>query len=157
MSFLLLRRSQRATDAREQWSRRFEQAQTLAFSADAREARTGILLIERLTKDPWVTDEDRATAVSVLTSLAPAEADPAARVREGILGDISDPAVASELSRAAPGPRGRFEVYRDSAGMYRWRLKLTNGEIGARWTVATSASCRSLSAKCCHATYHAAG
>lgn len=130
-SFALLRRSQRATDAREQWSRRFEQAQALAFSADAREARTGILLIERLTKDPWVTDEDRATAVSVLTSLAPADVTPAARVRTEILGSISDPAVALELSRAAPGPRGRFEVYQDSAGGYRWRLKFTNGEVGA--------------------------
>lgn len=129
ISFLLLRHSQRATDAREQWSHRFEQAHALALSADAREAETGLLLIEKLSKDTWVTDEDRATAITVLTSLAPKKESDAARVRESILVSMNDQAVASELAAARAGAKARFEVYVDRSGGHRWRLQLADGQV----------------------------
>ncbi|GAA1230099.1 uncharacterized protein YegP (UPF0339 family) [Microbacterium phyllosphaerae] len=131
VSFFIVRRSQRATDAREQWSRRFEQAHALALSADSREAETGLLLIEKLSKDAWVTDEDRATAVTVLTSLAPTADSDTARVRESLLGSITDRAVARELTAAPAGPKAKFEVYTDRSGEHRWRLKFANGQVAA--------------------------
>lgn len=66
---MLTRRTQRATDARQEWSRRFEHAHALAFSSDLKEAASGLKLIEALSRERWVTDEDRATAVSILSSL----------------------------------------------------------------------------------------
>lgn len=145
ISFLLMRRAQRATDAREQWSQRFEQAHALALSADAREARTGLMLIEALTKERWVTDEDRATAVSVLSSLSPADGDAATRLRTSILGDIGNRDVAAELAQASTGPKGRFELHAEAGG-YRWRLRSANGEVLAMSDTAASkaAALRSL-------------
>lgn len=128
ISFVLVRRAQRATDAREQWSQRFEQAHALALSADAREARTGLMLIEALTKERWVTDEDRATAVSVLSSLAHADSATAI-VRASILGDIGNRDVAAQLAEAPIGPKGRFEISSDLSGEYRWRLRAPSGEV----------------------------
>jgi uncharacterized protein YegP (UPF0339 family) len=128
ISFVLVRRAQRATDAREQWAQRFEQAHALALSTDAREARTGLMLIEALTKEQWVTDEDRATAVSVLSALSHTDTATAG-VRAGILGDIANRDVAAVLAEASVGPKGRFEVFADAGGGYRWRLKAANGEV----------------------------
>ncbi len=139
IAFLITRRSQQATDARAQWSQRFEQAYALALSVDAREARTGVMLIEALTKEQWVTDEDRATAVSVLSSLSPgADADAAERVRTSILGDIANREVAAELAQASGGPRGRFEITQDAEGAYVWRLRSAGGEIVATGQAALS-------------------
>jgi uncharacterized protein YegP (UPF0339 family) len=129
VSFLLIRHTQRATDAREQWLHRVEQSHALALSADVREAETGLLLIAKLSKDRWVTDEDRATAVTILTSLAPKGESDAARVREGLLGSITDSAVASELAAAHAGRKARFEVYVDRTSGYRWRLKLADEQV----------------------------
>jgi uncharacterized protein YegP (UPF0339 family) len=129
ISFFLVRRAQRETDAREQWSQRFEQAHALALSADAREARTGLKLIEALTKERWVTDEDRATAVSVLSSLSPAADSATGRLRASILGDIANREVATELAQVSAGPKGRFELSPDRAGEYRWRLRAANGDV----------------------------
>ncbi|KJQ52510.1 YegP family protein [Microbacterium sp. SA39] len=128
ISFVLVRRAQRATDAREQWAQRFEQAHALALSADAREARTGLMLIEALTKEQWVTDEDRATAVSVLSALSHTDAATAG-VRAGILGDIANRDIAAVLAEAPVGPKGRFEVFADVVGGYCWRLRAANGEV----------------------------
>lgn len=139
IAFLLTRRNQQATDARAQWSQRFEQAYALALSTDAREARTGLMLIEALTKEQWVTDEDRATAVSILSSLSPgADADTAERLRTSILGDIGNREVAAELAQTSDGPRGRFEISQDAAGAYRWRLRAASGEIVATGEGASS-------------------
>lgn len=128
VSFVLVRRAQRATDAREQWAQRFEQAHALALSADEREARTGLMLIEALTKERWVTDEDRATAVSVLSALSHSDTATAA-VRASILGDIANREVAAQLAEAPTGPKGRFEISHDATGEYRWRLTAANGEV----------------------------
>lgn len=129
IGFAITRRSQRATDARAQWSQRFEQAHTLALSADEREARTGLMLIEALTKEHWVTDEDRATAVSVLASLAPTHGAESDRVRAGILADMGNRQIAAELAEVSPGPKGRFEISRDDDGAHRWRLRSPDGEV----------------------------
>lgn len=129
ISFLITRHAQQADSARQEWARRYEQALAQALSADAREATAGLVLIEKLSKADWATDEDRATAASVLASLAPAPGEPAADIRATVVGDITDPKVASELARASSGPRGRFELYKDRAGEYRWRLVGGNGEI----------------------------
>lgn len=129
VAFVLTRRSQRATDARAQWTQRFERAHALALSTDEREARTGLLLIAALTEEDWVTDEDRATAVSVLAALSPIEGTPAERLRTRILADIGDRDVAAELAQAPTGPKGRFELFRDGTGGHRWRLRSANGEI----------------------------
>lgn len=129
VAFFLTRRSQRATDARAQWTQRFEQAHALALSTDAREARTGLMLIAALTKEEWVTDEDRATAVSVLSSLSAAEGTPAEHLRTSILADIRDRDVAAELAQAPTGQKGRFELFRDGTGGHRWRLRSGSGEV----------------------------
>ncbi len=128
ISFVLVRRAQRATDAREQWAQRFEQAHALALSADAREARTGRMLIEALTKEQWVTDEDRATAVSVLSALSHPDSA-TENVRASILGDIANREVAAVLAEAPVGPKGRFEIVAERGGGYRWRLRAANDEV----------------------------
>lgn len=127
VSFMLTRRIQRATDARQEWSRRFEHAHALAFSSDLKEAASGLTLIEALARERWVTDEDRATAVSILSSLTRVAEAPAAQLRATILAEVRNPAVAAALGRVEPGPKGRFEVYRDASGDYRWRLKSAGG------------------------------
>ncbi|WP_285362999.1 DUF1508 domain-containing protein [Microbacterium sp. LMC-P-041] len=127
VSFMLTRRTQRATDARQEWSRRFEHAHELAFSSDLKEAASGLRLIEALARERWVTDEDRATAVSILSSLTGVAEAPAAQLRATILAEVRNPAVAAALGRVEPGPKGRFEVYRDASGDYRWRLKSAGG------------------------------
>lgn len=48
---MLTRRTQRATDARQEWSRRFEHAHALAFSSDLKEAASGLKLIEALSRE----------------------------------------------------------------------------------------------------------
>lgn len=129
ISFFITRRAQRSDSARQEWARRYEQALAQALSTDAREAAAGLLLIEKLSKAEWATDEDRATAASVLTSLSPASDEETAHLRATIIDDISDRAVADQLRNVSAGPRGRFELYQDRAGDYRWRLKAGNGQI----------------------------
>lgn len=128
VSFLLTRNAQRSSDARAEWSRRFEHAHALALSSDARESASGLKLIEALSRERWATDEDRAHAISILSSLSYATEAPVAELRASILGAVRNPAVAAELERVPPGPKGRFELYADSAGAYRWRLKDANGK-----------------------------
>lgn len=129
VSFFITRHSQRADAARQEWARRYEQALAQALSTDTREAAAGLVLIEKLSKAKWATDEDRATAASVLASLSPSTDEPAARLRTAVVNDISDRTVADQLAKASAGPRGRFELYRDRAGEYRWRLTAASGEI----------------------------
>ncbi|MBT2483878.1 MULTISPECIES: DUF1508 domain-containing protein [unclassified Microbacterium] len=129
ISFAITRRTQRATDARQEWSRRFEHAHALALSTDLKEAATGLKLIEALASEKWVTDEDRATALSILSSFTHAIQAPAAELRATILADVTNPAVAAELAKVTAGAKGRFELYRDGAGDYRWRLKAADGQF----------------------------
>ncbi|WP_102193649.1 YegP family protein [Microbacterium aurantiacum] len=129
VSFLMMRRSQRAAEARQEWARRYQQALAQALSADAREAAAGLVLIATLSQADWATDEDRATAASVLSSLSPAPGAPAAEVRATVLGGIRNRDVASELEHASSGPKSRFEVYLDGVGAYRWRLTTAGGEV----------------------------
>ncbi|MBO0980333.1 DUF1508 domain-containing protein [Microbacterium sp. SD291] len=129
VSFLMMRHSQRAAEARQEWARRYQQALAQALSADAREAAAGLVLIGTLSRAEWATDEDRATAASVLASLSPAPGSTASEVRSTVIGGIGDRDVASELEHASSGPKGRFEVYRDGAGAHRWRLTAADGEV----------------------------
>ena len=129
VSFLMTRRSQRAVDARQEWARRYQQALAQALSVDPREAAAGLILIGTLSQADWATDEDRATAAGVLSSLSPAPGAPAAEVRTAILSGISNRDVASELEHVSSGPKSRFEVYLDGAGAYRWRLTTADGEV----------------------------
>ena len=129
ISFILTKRTLRAKDARQEWSRRFEHAHALALSTDPQEVRSGLKLIAALASERWITDEDRATAISILSSLTHATQAPAAELRAAILADVADPTVAAELNKATPGARGRFELYSDKSGQYRWRLKSTNGQF----------------------------
>ncbi len=129
VSFFITRRAQQADAARQEWARRYEQALAQALSTDARESAAGLILIEKLSKAEWATDEDRATAASVLSSLSPTSDDEAAHIRSAVVSDITDRDVADQLADAPVGPRGRFEVYRDRTGGYRWRLRAGNGEV----------------------------
>jgi uncharacterized protein YegP (UPF0339 family) len=128
VSFFVTRRAQQADAARQEWARRYEQALAQALSADARESAAGLILIQKLSKARWASDEDRATAASVLSSLSPSPDAAAAHIRAVVVDDISDRSIADQLAHASNGPRGRFELYRDRAGEYRWRLKAGNGE-----------------------------
>lgn len=129
VSFLMMRRSQRAAEARQEWARRYQQALAQALSTDPREAAAGLVLIGTLSQADWATDEDRATAASVLSSLSPAPGAPADEVRTTVLGGIRNRDVAHELEHASSGPKGRFEVYRDGSGAHRWRLTTASGEV----------------------------
>lgn len=129
VSFFIARRAQQADAARQEWARRYEQALAQALSTDARESAAGLVLIEKLSKAKWATDEDRATAASVLSSLSPAPGGEAAHIRAAVVNDITDQSIADQLANAPTGPRGRFELYRDRAGAFRWRLKAANGEM----------------------------
>lgn len=146
VSFFITRRAQQADAARQEWARRYEQALAQALSTDARESAAGLILIEKLSKAEWATDEDRATAASVLSSLSPTPDDEAAQIRAAVVSDITDRSVAEQLANAPVGPRGRFEVYRDRAGAYRWRLLAGNGEVLAvsEGHVAKDAALRSI-------------
>ena len=133
ISYFLTRRDLRTESARDQWQRRFQKAHDLAMSSDMREAESGKLLMQSLAQEKWITDEDKATAVSILLSLegeSSNQTDQLFRsVRTNLLSTMSDRKAAAELARSKPGPRGRYELYLDRGQKYRWRLKAGNGNV----------------------------
>lgn len=135
VSFYLNRKETRTNSARHHWQRRFEKAHDLALSSDMREAKSGVLLIQSLSREKWVNDEDKATAVSVLWSLqgnpASQDGDLVRKVRDDLITGMSDQKAATELAQAKPGPRGRYEVYPGLDGKYYWRLKSSSGDVVA--------------------------
>lgn len=127
VSFFITRSLTKTTTARSEWRSRFENAHALALSADPNEARTGALLMKSLSTEKWVTDADRATTASVLLALPAGVSEPE-KVRE-VLATMQDRKVAAVLASVRPGPKGRFEIYTDKAGAWRWRMKAENGDL----------------------------
>lgn len=125
-SFLISNHNAKTASARSQWQSRFESAHRLALSEDPKQAQAGALLMKSLSEEKWVTDTDRATTASVLLSLPEEESEPE-KVRE-VLSAMQSKTVAAALAKVPPGPKGRFEVWRDEAGQYQWRLISGAGE-----------------------------
>ncbi|WP_208617641.1 YegP family protein [Microbacterium oxydans] len=127
VSFFITRHITKATSARSEWRSRFEQALSLARSADPGEAKTGALLMKSLSTEKWVSDTDRATTASVLLSLPESDSEPE-KVRE-VLASMKNRVAADSLAQVRPGPKGEFEIFQGKDGEWHWRLKARNGEI----------------------------
>lgn len=128
-SFFISRHLTKTTAARSEWRSQFEQAHALALSADANEARIGALWMKSLSTAKWVTDADRTLTATVLLALPPGVSEPG-EVKE-VLASIQDKTVASALAQVNPGPKGRFDLWTDKNGLWRWRMKAANGEVVA--------------------------
>ncbi|MGK3949924.1 YegP family protein [Microbacterium sp. K2] len=126
-SFFITGHQTKVTAARVNWQSRFEKAYALALSTDNAQARTGALLLKSLATEKWVTDEDRATAASVMRSL-PAEVIPPQQT-QSIVATITNKDLAASVTGTAPGLKGRYELYEDSDGLHRWRRIASNGEL----------------------------
>lgn len=126
-SFFISRHLTKTTAARSEWRSQFEQAHALALSTDPNQARTGALWMKSLSTAKWVTDADRTLTATVLLALPPGVSAPT-EVNE-VLSSIRNKSVASALARVSPGPKGRFELWTDANGRWRWRAKAGNGEV----------------------------